>query len=395
MRSGYRVVDMDTHVVPHLEVLEKYSEPSFRSRYGELDPYKRSKTLKDGSTVSDLRIAPIPYDRFPGAKIGQEEVAATAGGRSSLEGRIGNRHHVEPAMLVEDENSEGRLADMDTEGRDIDYVFPASFARSIVALDDITLGRGLYRAYHNYMREYSAIAPDRIKSGIQVNGADVEASVSELKEFGNDKWVSACWIHLPHGLPIDDPSLEPIWATMNEFHLPLTHHTFQTDVPYFPGYHGDENWGNIIAVRTFAHPWGAQRLFAYVILSGILDRYPNTGVSVSEAGFGWLPNFVLNLGFNLNHLRSSAPDLKYTPLEYAKMGRVRAAVDQLEGPEMTKAAIDVLGEDCLMFQSDYPHPQSEFPDTCQLVMDFPIWDALGESAKRKLMAENAEKFIRV
>ncbi len=395
MRDGYKVIDLDTHVVPHLETLQKYADPSFRDRFVDLAPYTRTKTAADGTTVSDLRVAPIPYDRFPGAKMGDLEVAAKAGGRSSLEGRIGNKHHAPPQPMVDDENSAGRVQDMDTEGRDVDYIFPASFVRAIVAVEDITLSHGLYRAYHNYMQEYSAVAPDRVKSGIQITGADVEWSVSELKKWGNEKWVAAVWLHLPHGLPVDDPSLEPIWATMNDLHLPMTHHTFQTDAPYFPGYHGDENWGNIIAVRTFAHPWGAQRLFAYAILSGILDRYPNVSFSVSEAGFGWLPNFALNLSFNLDHLRSSAPDLKYTPFEYTQMGRVRAAVDQLEGPAMTKAAIDVLGEDCLMYQSDYPHPQSEFPETCKIVMDWPIWNDLGDSAKRKLMAGNAEKYLRL
>ena len=52
---------------------------------------------------------------------------------------------------------------------------------------------------------------------------------------------------------------------------------------------------------------------------------------------------------------------------------------------MTKAVIDILGEQCLMFQSDHPHPLVMFPDTPKAMMDFPIWKELGDGALRKLM----------
>ena len=60
---------------------------------------------------------------------------------------------------------------------------------------------------------------------------------------------------------------------------------------------------------------------------------------------------------------------------------------------MTKACIDILGDGCLMHQSDYPHPEAHFPDTAQMVMDWPIWQGLGEQTLRNYMASNAEKFM--
>src|SRR6266487_1005275 len=39
------------------------------------------------------------------------------------------------------------------------------------------------------------------------------------------------------------------------------------------------------------------------------------------------------------------------------------AAEPFEGPEMTKACIDILGEGALMHQSDYPHGEAYFPDT--------------------------------
>ena len=73
MRDGYKVIDMDTHVNPSIEVLEKYVEPGFRPRLAELKPYYsvRQRSRPDGTiqTSKTITVAPIPYDRFPGEEL--------------------------------------------------------------------------------------------------------------------------------------------------------------------------------------------------------------------------------------------------------------------------------------------------------------------------------------
>src|SRR5208283_2410801 len=40
MKNGFRVYDVDTHINPGAEVLDRYVDPSFRPRLPELAPYK-------------------------------------------------------------------------------------------------------------------------------------------------------------------------------------------------------------------------------------------------------------------------------------------------------------------------------------------------------------------
>ena len=101
------------------------------------------------------------------------------------------------------------------------------------------------------------------------------------------------WPVLPEGLPVDDPDLEPIWQAMDEADLPIMHHSFFYEAPYFPGYR--DIWGNVAVARTAAQVWGAQRLMAYVLVSGMLDRYPNLRVATVETGHGWLPHWIIRL----------------------------------------------------------------------------------------------------
>jgi predicted TIM-barrel fold metal-dependent hydrolase len=397
MYKGYKIIDMDTHVGPRADTLEKYIEPSFRARLPELEPYKRTRVAqREGGKeerITILTVAPLTFNRFPGTAPAPGDIRSEHGMRGTAQGRAMRLHRGPVQPGTDQENSQGRLKDMDLEGRDIDLMFPSDWAASITAIEDVTLAEGLWRAFHRYLCAYTAADPDRLKGTLQVPGSDPAWAVSEIKMWGKEKWAAAVWVHLKEGLPVDHPDLEPIWATMSEFDLPLVHHSFFYEPPYFPGY--KDMWGNSVVARTAAHPWGAARFFAYVILSGMLDRYPNFRVSASEVGHGWLPNWLIRLGFNNEYVQGVTPRLKHTPLEYAQMGRVRCAAEPFEGSAMTKACIEILGEDCLMHQSDYPHGESWFPETAKEVIEWPIWSELSNDALKKYMHDNAAKFLRL
>jgi predicted TIM-barrel fold metal-dependent hydrolase len=96
-----------------------------------------------------------------------------------------------------------------------------------------------------------------------------------------------------------------------------------------------------------------------------------------------------------NYVSGTTPKTDYKPIEYAQMGRFRCVAEPFEGPAMTKAVIDLLGTDALMHQSDYPHGEAHFPDTAEMVIDWPFWKDLGGDALEKHMSGNAEKFLRL
>ena len=96
----------------------------------------------------------------------------------------------------------------------------------------------------------------------------------------------------------------------------------------------------------------------------------------------------------MKFVKDSVPaNLQHTPLEYAQMGRVFCGIENHEGPVMTKACIDILGDGVLMYQSDFPHPESLYPNGTDVVIGWK--DVIGEAAVRKLMGENATRFLRL
>jgi predicted TIM-barrel fold metal-dependent hydrolase len=396
MRQGFRVIDADTHVNPSLDVLLSYADPDLQAHLDELKPYMIRVQPRPGQgnaenleAVSMLSISPVRYQRVAGAKPGSSPDGG--GERGFLTGRTHMVTSQPIAVRAAEDNAKGRLEDMDTEGRDIDFIIPGTWAYGAPALAP-HLMRGLYRAYHRYMAAYCSADSRRLKSMILAPGSDPAWAAQAIREHAAEAWVAAIWPLVPEGIPVDDPDLDPIWAAANEAHLPIMYHGFTIETPYFPGYR--DIWDNPAMGRCAGQTWGGQRFLSFMLMSGILDRYPNLRVGTLECGHGWLPHWLLRLTRQIDYVRGSVPDsLKYTPVEYAQMGRVFCGIDFSEGVDMTKAVTGLIGDHVLMYQSDYPHPETVFPEHADTVI---AWQQeLGEPGMNKLMWENATRFFRL
>jgi hypothetical protein len=382
MRDGYRIIDTDTHVGPTADVLYEYASDELRGRLDELKKYEVQ--TRDGTGLS---IGPYPYKRQMGDKPG-DDGTGSAGGTPALKGKTASkvREPVQPAVSVK--NSAGRLTDMDREGRDIDLIIPGTFATAVSAIDP-TLGRELHAAYHRYMADYCSPDPDRLKATILAPAWDPAWAAEEIRRWAPEKWVTAVTVVLPEGTPIDDPDLHPIWQAMDDNDLPILHHSFFYEPPFFPGYR--DVWGHVAIARAAAHPWGAQRLLGYLLLSGLFDQYHTLRIGFAECSAGWLPGWISRLDGQADYLSPSLPTRKQTAMEYTQSGRVFCGIDLYEGEEIGKAIMSVIGDDVLMYQSDYPHDQCYFPESPDVVLTWSISD----ESKRKLMSGNAEKFMRL
>src|SRR5918995_3697570 len=321
MRDGYRIIDTDTHVGPTADVLYDYGSEQLTARREELAPYERQ--FREGVGLS---INPYPYKRRMGEKADAGE--AERGGVPSLKGAIGSNRVEEPEPDVSQRNAAGRLRDMDREGRDVDLIIPGTFSTAVTAIDT-SLALELYASYHRYIVDYCSADPSRLKATILAPAADPAWAAAEVRRLADERCVAAVTVVLPEGMPVDDPDLHPIWAAMGDADLPLLHHSFFYEPPYFPGYR--DVWDNVVVARSAAHPWGAQLIIAYLLLSGVFDRYPNLRVGFSETGVGWLPQWLLRLDMQSRHLVGSGPSLKKKPSEYAQAGNVYCGIELYEG----------------------------------------------------------------
>jgi predicted TIM-barrel fold metal-dependent hydrolase len=386
MRDGFEFIDTDHHVGPNMETLHNYAGPELLARWDELLPYYVPVT--EGHHMS---IDPIPYarDLYTGTT-DEQSAAEGAGADMPLRKAIKLNYGRHPAPEVNNENWQGRLDDMDAEGVDIALIFPATFSTASTVLD-VELQNGLYDAYHRYLDAYCSSAPDRLKAAALMNGRDPRWSAAALRSIADKPWLAACAVILPEGLPADDPSLDPIWEAMDEADLPLVHHSFFYEPPYFPGYR--DIWGNLAIARMASHPWGAQRLTAYVTLSGMFDRYPNLRLGFAECSGGWLGGWLNRMTYQADYLAARLPRTKRTPIEYALDGRIFCGVELDEGADVVLGVAAVLGDGVLMYSSDYPHGGCRFPASTDVVLDWR--EKLGDETFARLASGNARRFLRI
>jgi predicted TIM-barrel fold metal-dependent hydrolase len=127
---------------------------------------------------------------------------------------------------------------------------------------------------------------------------------------------------------------------------------------------------------------------AAVIGSGAMDRHNKLRIGVLEAGHSWLPFWMARIDEQARGKPAALAQLQMNPSDYVRSGRYFQSIEMSEGEKLTKVTLDLLGEDILMYASDYPHSESWFPNSVDTVM---AWD-LPERVKRKLFWDNAVRY---
>ena len=388
-REGYRIFDADTHIIEPVEPVEAYLSRADQARLAALGPLVQRSPGKGG--MSRFRV----------------------GKRPELSRRLGSRERVDLDAAVERRARDGgtpwdvrwqgppfpsdrvsfdphaRVKDMDIEGVDVNMILPSGGIPAFCSLDDVGLELAAYQAYHRFLGDYCGAYPDRLTSVVLVSPRDVAASVAEIRRCGREDWPVAVFPICPPAMSLDEPAWEPIWAEAQAQDLAVVVHSFTMTAPYPPGMW--DTWDNVFLQRAAGHVWNAQRNVAALIGGGVLDRYPDLRLAPLECGHGWLPFWAARLDEHALMCRHAIAPLRHRPSEYIRGPRYFQSIQLHEGEQSLRHVIEALGEDTLMFATDYPHSESWFPKSVDAVLG---WTSIPETARRKLLWDNASRCYR-
>jgi len=158
--------------------------------------------------------------------------------------------------------------------------------------------------------------------------------------------------------PYNDPVYDPLWAAAQDLGIPLTFHagTGRSQTPaHGPG-------GAVI--NYVVTVGGPMETVAYLCGSGVLARFPGLRVVMVECGSGWLA-WVLHAmddAYREHHM-FVRPKLELLPSEYF---RRQGAVTFQHDP-VGLANIPFTGDRCLLWGSDYPHPEGTWPNSQEVL----------------------------
>ena len=127
-----------------------------------------------------------------------------------------------------------------------------------------------------------------------------------------------------------------------------------------------------------------------MIAGGVFERFPRLRVAYMEAGSGWLPFWLWRIEEHLEMSGwSEAPECSKSPQEYFQSNcYITTECDE----HLVYHVIDELGDDKILFETDYPHPDSKYP---RAVETFLAQEKLSDASKRKILWDNAIDFYRL
>jgi len=102
------------------------------------------------------------------------------------------------------------------------------------------------------------------------------------------------------------------------------------------------------------------RVVINTIFAGIFDRFPKLKMVSVESGIGWLPFILETMDYELwENAPVQAAELSRMPSEYFKDHWYATFWFERAG---IAEAIESVGADHLLFETDFPHPTCVYPD---------------------------------
>lgn len=286
-----------------------------------------------------------------------------------------------------------RLADMDISGVWASLCFSSviwGFAGTRFSRTrDSALGLACLRAYNDWMlEEWCGAAPDRYIPCQLPWMADPDVAAQEIFRNAERGFRAVSFSENPEGLGF--PSIytsywDPFLAACEETRTVVNLHVGSSGVKHKPS--SDSAMAVVVALFPES---GLEALIDWTF-ARIPLRFPRIQIVLSEAGASWVPMALERMG-RAHRQRGSKlndwPDGAPSPQEVALRNFTFAS---LEDPAAFRL-LDLIGEDNIMIETDYPHFDSTWPH-CQAMIASEL-TGLDRRAVSKICYGNAARLYR-
>jgi predicted TIM-barrel fold metal-dependent hydrolase len=389
--SDIKVIDTDTHVI---EPADLWTSRVSVKKWGNAVPYVRwdDQAQEEAWFFGDRKVVGAAHAAFGMWKEHPPYYAA----------RLSD---VDPANL----EVGPRVALMDRYGIWAQVLYPnvAGFgAGRYIEMRDPELQIACVRAYNDFLSEFAAEAPGRFipVAGLPIWDVDLCVQEAERAAANGHKGIVCSSQPETWGQPhLVDRYWDKLWAAAQDAGLSINFHIASGD------------WSSDSAKTNGNDPFtGRQANFAAngvilflgnalaisrIITSGICHRFPRLKFVSVESGVGWIPYALKTLDWQWVNcgVRKEHPEYDLMPSEYFKR--------QIYGcfwfeHETFEHALDVLGPDNLLYETDFPHPVSMTPGPASGAVPpneyiEKVFGSLPIEVARKILHDNAAMIYHV
>jgi len=366
--SSYRVISSDSHVTEPEDTWTSRAEGKYKDR---VPHYVRSE---DGD-----------YWLCEGIKIGHGGGSADVGMRFEEPEKLGSKSSIEDALLggyIPEEH----VKDLDIDGIDMSILYPTTGVR-LYSVPDSGLLTASCKLYNDWVGEFCGAFPKRLKGIATLNVDDVGDGVKELERCAKMGFVGAMITVQPlAGRSYDRPEYDPLWAAAQDLGMPLSLHVGTNRAGE------DQQFANLDTMRPtylalMAH-WAAMSL-GDIIFSGAFERYPKLQVGSVEHELSWVPHFLDRIDYTYAQRAIHFAPYRFKgdalPSDFFHSNCFVGFQEDAMGIRDRH----IIGVDNLQWGSDYPHSESTFPRSREILEEILV--TCTEEEKAKIVGGNAAR----
>jgi predicted TIM-barrel fold metal-dependent hydrolase len=248
------------------------------------------------------------------------------------------------------------------------------------------------RAYNDWIAEFCAHAPSRLKGIAMVNVDEIDAAVAELERVRRLGLAGVLvTVRPPVWAPFHSELYEPFWAAAADLGLPISLHV-ATD-------RGDPRGGDAaftldvkrVPPSVFINKdHQVRQALADLILEGVFERHPRLRVGSVEHELAWIPFFLDQMDYTYTDRPARGAWYRFKergvlPSEFWHRHCFASFQEDATGVRLR----DLIGVASLSWGSDYPHTESTFPRSREIVGE--LLAGVPADEARAIVAGNAAR----
>ena len=280
------------------------------------------------------------------------------------------------------------VKDMEIDGIEVSIVYP-TVGLLLFSVEDGNLLNDVFSIYNDWLAEFCQPFPDRLKGVAMINVDDVNVGVKEMERCAKmGLRAGMITVYPPEWRGYDGAEYEPLWAAAQDLQMPLGLHIVTNRIG--PGQQfsvGEDRISNKPSFLANADHW-VRISIADMIFSGVFERYPKLQVGSVEMELSWAPHFLDRIDYQYTQRADSIEGgYKFKgdvlPSDFFHNNVFLGFQEDSLGIELR----DRIGVDQLLWGGDYPHQESTFPRSRQIIEE--ILADCTEEEKAKIAGGNA------
>ncbi|SVB68018.1 uncharacterized protein METZ01_LOCUS220872 [marine metagenome] len=372
--SRYRIISSDNHIVEPPNLWTANIEPEFKTRAPQLT-YEI-----DGEEwwVCDGKKLETGFG-FSGSQTGMrfetpEQMSAGDTFENVRKGGYIPAEHVK---------------DMDLDGVDVSVIYP-SLGLQLFRVPENYLLNAVFRTYNDWVAEFCRVSPERLTPIGMINVDLIDEAVREIKRCKDIGMVGVMIPVYPlEGHRYNSPEYEPLWKMANELEMPISLHAATNRVGSGEGEPGTDR--RISVVINFAHY--AMMSITDIIFAGVFERYPKLQVGSIEHEIAWAAHMLERMDWNYRQRQAAQEIARFSddmlPSDFFRRNVFISFQEDGLGIQLR----DYIGVEALLWGSDYPHQESTFPRSRQILEK--ILSDCTEEEKAKIAGGNAARVYKL